>query len=56
MSTESKHLSGPENATKNDGKAKEEPGLKGTFVSVMLLGAFLIVTWVAVFILFISRQ
>ncbi|MBO9606829.1 MAG: cytochrome c oxidase subunit 2A [Paenibacillaceae bacterium] len=33
-----------------------EPALKGTFVSVMLLGAFLIASWVAVFVLFATRQ
>lgn len=33
----------------------EEHSLKGTFVSVMLLGGFLIVTWLGVFMLFIYR-
>lgn len=35
---------------------QEETSLKGSFVSVMLLGAFILLTWVAVFILFIERQ
>ncbi|CAM3428613.1 cytochrome c oxidase subunit 2A [Marinicrinis lubricantis] len=34
----------------------EEPSLKGTFVSVMLLGGFLILSWVLVFMLFIARN
>lgn len=33
----------------------DEKPLKGTFVSVMLLGAFLALTWLLVFILFIAR-
>ncbi|MFE5320327.1 cytochrome c oxidase subunit 2A [Paenibacillus sp. NPDC056579] len=32
-----------------------EPSLKGTFASVMLLAAFLIVTWVGVLWLFVAR-
>ena len=34
----------------------EEVSLKGTFVSVMLLGGFLALTWLLVFILFIVRN
>ncbi|MDD9266774.1 cytochrome c oxidase subunit 2A [Paenibacillus sp. GCM10023248] len=37
-------------------KADQEPALKGTFAAVMLLGAFLAISWVAVFILFLARQ
>jgi hypothetical protein len=37
-------------------KASKETSLKGTFASVMVLGAFLVVTWVTVFILFLARQ
>jgi len=33
----------------------EKTSLKGTFVSVMLLGVFLIVTWLGVYILFLDR-
>ncbi|NOU96293.1 cytochrome c oxidase subunit 2A [Paenibacillus sp. LMG 31456] len=33
----------------------EEASLKGTLVAVMLLGAFLVLTWVGVFVLFIAR-
>jgi len=36
-------------------QSHEEHSLKGTFVSVMLLGGFLAVTWLGVFFLFISR-
>ncbi|WP_206098983.1 cytochrome c oxidase subunit 2A [Paenibacillus nanensis] len=35
---------------------QEETSLKGTFVSVMLLGAFILVTWALVFVLYIERQ
>ncbi|UUZ85017.1 cytochrome c oxidase subunit 2A [Paenibacillus sp. P26] len=34
---------------------RKEPSLKGTFASVLLLGAFVAATWVLVFVLFISR-
>lgn len=33
-----------------------EPSLKGTLVSVFLVGAFIVVTWTAAFMLFVSRQ
>ncbi|WP_372516697.1 cytochrome c oxidase subunit 2A [Paenibacillus silviterrae] len=33
----------------------KEPELKGAFASVMLLGAFLVLTWVGAYVLFISR-
>ncbi|MDF2961249.1 MAG: Cytochrome c oxidase subunit IIa family [Paenibacillus sp.] len=38
-----------------DKQPKHEESLKGTLVSVMLLGAFLILTWVGVFALFVAR-
>jgi hypothetical protein len=38
-----------------DGQPHEKESLKGTFVSVMLVGGFIIVTWLAVFFIFISR-
>jgi len=35
---------------------KEETNdLKGTFISVMLLGGFIIITWIGVWALFLSR-
>lgn len=34
----------------------KEHSLKGTFVSVLLLGAFLAIAWAGIFILFISRN
>lgn len=50
-------------AGKQDEKDKPEPqdrhdeaSLKGTFVSVMILGGFLALTWLLVFILFIARS
>ena len=36
-------------------KSDEEHSLKGTFAGVMLLGAFLIVSWLGVFLLFLQR-
>lgn len=33
----------------------DEESLKGTFVSVMLLGGFLAVSWFGVFIIFLLR-
>ncbi|MUK87308.1 cytochrome c oxidase subunit 2A [Ornithinibacillus sp. L9] len=36
-------------------KEKETPSLKGTFISVMLLGLFLVLSWAGAFALFISR-
>lgn len=51
---------GLQHGTKEPSAAKtekqEELALKGTFVSVMLLGGFLALTWLAVFILFVSRS
>ncbi len=41
---------------KPDRRDSNEPSLKGTFVSVMLLGAFLAVTWFSIFMLFMVRQ
>jgi hypothetical protein len=35
---------------------KNEPSLKGTFVSVLLLGAFLLVSWLGVFLLYLARN
>ncbi|RYG73144.1 cytochrome c oxidase subunit 2A [Lentibacillus lipolyticus] len=41
----------------NEEKQGTEEGisLKGTFTAVMLLGAFIIVSWVGVWALFLSR-
>ncbi|MBD3919630.1 cytochrome c oxidase subunit 2A [Paenibacillus sp. PR3] len=35
---------------------KKEPGLSGTFVSVLILGAFIAISWIGVFVLFIARN
>ncbi|MFM9330859.1 cytochrome c oxidase subunit 2A [Paenibacillus mesotrionivorans] len=35
---------------------RKQVSLKGTFVSVMLLGGFLALTWLLVFILFLSQN
>jgi hypothetical protein len=37
-------------------KTKENSSLNGTLVSVFLLGFFLIISWVGVFLLFLERQ
>ncbi|WP_241158477.1 cytochrome c oxidase subunit 2A [Cohnella candidum] len=37
-------------------KKKDKPSLKGTFVSVMLLGAFILVAWIGVFALYMARN
>ena len=37
-------------------RKKDEPSLKGTFVSVLLLGAFILVSWLGVFVLYIARN
>ncbi|WP_438448172.1 cytochrome c oxidase subunit 2A [Gorillibacterium sp. sgz5001074] len=41
---------------KNGNDKHEEESLKGTFVAVLLLGGFLALTWLAVFVLFIARS
>lgn len=33
----------------------EEPSLKGAFVSVLMLGSFIFLSWMGVYYLFISR-
>lgn len=38
-----------------DQNVEAEPDFKGTFISVMLLGGFIIVTWLGVWLLFLSR-
>lgn len=35
--------------------SKNEVHYKGTFIAVMLLGVFMVVTWFAVYALFLSR-
>lgn len=37
-------------------RPQDETPLKGTFASVMLLGAFLLATWVSVFVLYVHRK
>lgn len=37
-------------------RQQDETPLKGTFASVMLLGAFLLASWVSVFILYVHRK
>ncbi|WP_085992067.1 cytochrome c oxidase subunit 2A [Oceanobacillus senegalensis] len=35
--------------------SEKEPNLKGTLTSVTFVGLFIVVSWVAVFMLFLSR-
>lgn len=35
---------------------EKDTSLKGTLVSVLLLGGFIIISWISVFTLFISRN
>jgi hypothetical protein len=44
------------NKTKMKLKTEDSSSLKGTLVSVFLLGFFLIISWVGVFLLFLERQ
>jgi hypothetical protein len=46
----------PEKSEADKKEKHEEVSLKGTFVSVLLLGGFLALTWLLVFILFIARN
>lgn len=41
---------------KKDKQHNDEFSLKGTFVSVMILGAILVISWIAVFMLFLDRN
>ncbi len=38
-----------------DANQEKEPNLKGTLVSVSILGVILLVTWFGAFMLFLSR-
>ncbi len=46
----------PELVSSKKPEINKEKSLKGTFVSVLLLGAFIVVTWLLVFFLFIARK
>jgi len=39
----------------NPKKQQEEHELKGTFISVLFVGGFILASWIAVFLLFILR-
>ncbi|XXM74229.1 cytochrome c oxidase subunit 2A [Lysinibacillus sphaericus] len=45
----------PELNRKTKTKVENSSSLKGTLTSVLLLGGFLIVSWIGVFLLFINR-
>lgn len=47
-------MSKPEKLTEQEIEATDET-LKGTFVSVMLLGAVIFLSWMGVWLLFLSR-
>lgn len=44
------------NSAPNPAAEEKEQSLRGTFVSVLLLGAFLALVWVGIFVLFIARD
>ncbi|MBU8879025.1 cytochrome c oxidase subunit 2A [Bacillus sp. FJAT-29790] len=46
----------PELNRKVETEIEDSSSLKGTFASVMILGVFLIVTWVGVYMLFLDRS
>ncbi|MBU8567840.1 cytochrome c oxidase subunit 2A [Virgibacillus pantothenticus] len=39
----------------NEEQQSQEPNLKGTLISVLLLGLFIIVAWGSIFYIFIDR-
>jgi hypothetical protein len=45
----------PEQKQKHESTRKEPDSLKGAFSSVLLLGAFIVASWFAVFGLFLGR-
>ncbi|MEG9297931.1 cytochrome c oxidase subunit 2A [Mangrovibacillus sp. Mu-81] len=48
-------MTNPELNKKAHTKVEDQSSLKGTFTSVLLLGVFLVLSWIGVFILFINR-
>ncbi|WP_099158317.1 cytochrome c oxidase subunit 2A [Virgibacillus ndiopensis] len=40
---------------KHSSLQKEDPNLRGTLISVLLLGTFIAVSWFGVFAIFVSR-
>jgi hypothetical protein len=44
-----------ENGNNQQEHGQDEP-LKGTFASVLMLGAFIAVSWIGVFLLFLNRS
>lgn len=49
------HMGNVQNRKMKSDTEKNEPDLKGTFISVMLIGVFLIVSWVGIYTLFMVR-
>ncbi|SCB83549.1 hypothetical protein GA0061094_0828 [[Bacillus] enclensis] len=45
----------PELNRKTKTKVEDSSSLKGTLTSVLLLGGFLLLSWIGVFLLFINR-
>jgi hypothetical protein len=43
-------------SVRRDDNADKDSHLKGTFISVLILGGFIALTWLGVFILFIVRN
>jgi hypothetical protein len=56
MATEAKTPSKTNPATEPANEPANEPSLKGTFASVMLLGGFILASWLGAFILFMVKN
>ncbi|PXY53762.1 cytochrome c oxidase subunit 2A [Virgibacillus profundi] len=44
-----------EEKKRTDFDLEKEPNLKGTLISVSLVGLFIVIAWVGAFILFVTR-
>ncbi|MDP5274869.1 cytochrome c oxidase subunit 2A [Chengkuizengella axinellae] len=53
ITPETKKMGASKTAKKTE---QEGHSLKGTFVSVMLLGAFILISWLSVFLIFLFRN
>lgn len=49
-------LSEERTSVRKQAQHRDEPELKGTFASVMMLGGFLIVSWLLVFAIYLIRN
>ena len=54
MSTSIKQMKTP-SAFETKQNAEKEKNLKGTFISVLLVGGFIVLSWTGVYLLFMNR-